>query len=324
MIGLLNLQADDDSYKTIYTHLQRSGLLQATDRIYYSRRAIVHPRAIQVNSDAELYTQAKQVPNALVWSLNTSQFRPGNTAFNDWLLYQLFFLVDHWRTAVDRLQNGYDAYGVNLHSAPEPHFEGYCFWMTATAMQKPHITNAYCAFQSFTNHHLQPFPASNYADADLNDTAPFSCQRLRARLQTLGLGESSGQLISLLCYTRDHFDPHPSRVSQRPYIISDVNDANTLALLACGHGRLDVIDASPELIAAWRSLGWKGDFNSTLTVQQPADLIYTTPVNVERWLSVLTDRGVMLVEGEYTGQLPKQSCGRFTIIARTADCFALQ
>jgi len=332
MLGLLSLTGSPATIKLVTTRLQASGLLAATQTLYYSRTAVPHPNSTRLPEDKDLYLRAKQAPsNTLVWALNTTHYNTSTPAGQDWLEYQLFFLIDKWRQALSRLNEGYESYGVNLHSAPELHFEGHCFWLTSAAMNAPTLTRPFCAFQSFCNHHRQRFPATEYKDANFEQSAPFSSRRLVERLARYAPeAPTFATLCALLVYAKDYFDASPSRNAERPRILTDLTDPALLATLACSIGRLDVImprAKATSLLAKASEYNLLSSCNVSCEAElDPVDLLFTTAAAVEHWLPLLATNGIIIVSGRHTGKkasLVTQVSGDYTLLARNEAAFRI-
>lgn len=308
ILGLLNIAFGGDTQHRVQHALQQSGLLAATDKIYYSRAAVTHRHVVPALSDTDLFTKAVRSEAEYVWSLDTTKLSAVSPdVFQDWLAYQLFFLVEHWPRARARLEEGYDAYGVNLRLAPEPHYEGYCFWMRRSAMAAPVLSKPYCAFQSTVNHHLDRFPHSAYADCDWAYPAPLTATAVRQRVTSL-LAEYPlfTMLVVQLVSARLYFDGQASRHHERPHLFTDLTTPDAGALAALAVGRLDV----------------RGDYvgeagrpvHATLPFTHPnlhvteevapgrwADVIYTTPALAAGRLPLLRQSGVLIVNGKWAG-----------------------
>jgi hypothetical protein len=327
IVGLLNLQGSVQMQAFVQQTLVDSGLLGATDVLYYSRARAPHPNATLVKEDKDLFMMAKKTPNAFVWSLNTLNFTNSNRlSLGDWLQYELFFIVTQWRMAVQKLEMGYDSYGVNLYHSPEPHYEAYCFWMKSDAMNRQRLTHPYCAFQSFTNHYLDRFPSTVYLDFDAQQPAPLSDRRLQERLAVLTDDTAFGVLATLLVQSKCYFDAQPSMRAERPYVINDVADQRSLAFIAPGLGRIDALYKSDMdgLLTRYRGLGWSCNLNLTEQLDhRKADIIYTTLDRVEQWLPKLSHTGTLLVKGMYQGRLVSKAIGEYTLIGSTDKAFAI-
>lgn len=330
IVGLLSLQGSPQVQSLITTALQASGLLSSTNVLYYSRIPIPHHNAFQVKSDLELFYKAKTTPNAFVWSLSTANFTNPRETVLDWLRYELFFLVEQWKVAVAKLEQGYDSFGVNLYLSPEPHYEAYCFWMRSEAMNLPRLANPYCAFQSFTNHYLEPFPLSHYQDYDIEQPAPFTDQRLQERLSSLcGVDPdqlSFASLATLLVQSKCYFDPQPTMKSERPYIVNDIADPVSLAFLLPGMGRMDVLhnSLSDAMLAKYKELGWRSNLNFTLQLdQRKADIVYTSLERAEAWIPKLGGGGVIVVKGEYQGKYASLKVGEYSLVGEKSEDFVM-
>ena len=327
IVGLLNLYGTPALQQLVIQALTTSGLIAATDILYYSHVPITHPRSARVNEERDLFRCAKQYTGAYVWSFNVKDFGKGTPSDLDWCAYELYFLVEHWRRAITTLESGYDSYGVNLHSVPEPHYEGYCFWMKGSSMNGEALTHPYCAFQSFTNHYSQRFPASEYQDCDWSQSAPLSSRRLQERLFQLPEEQRSlATLMLLLVYSKNHFEPIAYHTPIRPSIIIDGSEIGALAAGAPGIGRIDCVlnkDTTP-LISHWSSLGWRTDFNACEQIDhRQVDIIYTTSDRVEQWIPHLAGQGVIVIRGRYYGRFPSSIVGDFTLVAVDQRAFAL-
>jgi hypothetical protein len=320
IVGLLNLYGAPAIQQLVLRALENSGLLAATDVLYYAHVAVPHARSAKVQEERDLFRFAKQYTTAHVWSFNVKDFSKGTPAELDWCAYELFFLVENWHQAVAALNAGYDSYGVNLHSAPEPYYEAYCFWMSGSGMNASTLQQPYCAFQSFTNHYSQRFPPELYHDCDWSQTAPFSSRRLQQRLLQLPEAQRVlGTLFLLLFYNKNHYEPIAYHQPIRPYVILDGPEVGALIVGAPGLGRIDCVlrEAPNTLSEYWPSLGWAADFNTCQQVgKAQADLIYTTSERVEQWIPHLAGQGVLVFRGSYHGRLPSQRVGEFTLVAR--------
>ena len=327
IIGLLNLQGDLVLQNFVQRRLQESGLLSTTDTLYYSHSGVSHHNAVRVRDDKDLYLKAKFTPDAMVWSLSTEHFKDTQRqSLADWLQYELFFIVDQWQLAVQKLQAGYEGYGVNLYLTPEPHYEAYCFWMQTAAMSLPKMTRPYVAFQSFTNHYIDPFPASEYLDFDSGQPAPFANRRLQERLalvfSSCPAQINFGTLAVLLMQAKCYFDAQPSMRSERPYVLSDVNDQTTLAFAVITLGRVDIMGEA--LRSSYQSLGWVRNVNFVQELDlRKADIIYTAAERISQWLPKLSYNGVIVIRGVYRGKLPSQQIGEFTLVAQVPAGFAI-
>src|SRR5665647_657278 len=108
IIGLLNLQGSPQLQSFVQQKLLESGLLSITDTVYYSRTSVPHPNLIRVPDDPNLYLEAKRTPDAFVWSLSTASFITSTKqSLADWLQYEVFFIVEQWQLAVQKLREGY-------------------------------------------------------------------------------------------------------------------------------------------------------------------------------------------------------------------------
>jgi hypothetical protein len=324
ILGLLNLYGAPAIQQLVLRTLTDSGLLAATDMLYYAHTSVPHPRSARVQEERDMFRFAKQYPEAYIWSLNVKDFSKGTPTEIDWCTYELYFLIENWRQALAVLDAGYESYGINLHSAPEPHYAGYCFWMRGTSMDKPSLTRPYCAFQSFTNHYNKRFPASEYRDCDWEQTAPLSSRRLQERLLQLPEDQRSlGTLMLLLFHSKNHYEPVAFHQSTRPYTILDGPEVGALAVGAPGVGRINLVlrgDAPHPLLTYWPYLAWVGDFNACEQVDfAQADLIYTVPERVEQWLPYLAGQGIVITRGPYGGRYPSQVVGEFTLVACEAS-----
>ena len=319
IIGLLHLHGSPALQELVKNTFTRSGLLAATDRIYYSGVALPHPTSARVQNESALYACAQQYPHAYVWSFNTKEFNRGTAADLDWCAYELFFLIEHWQRALLTLEAGYDAYGVNLHTVPEPHFAAYCFWMTGEAMKRSTLLHPYCAYQSFTNHYSHRYPTTEYSDCDWEQAAPLSSRSLQRKvLQLPPTSLPLASLLLLLFQAKNHYHPVPGHPTLRPKIIIDAgNDPGVLAVAAPGIGRVEVV-TRPEtehLVTFYPSLGWNTELTTWQSSSGPADLIYTVPERVSSWLPQLAGMGVLVVAGLVTSSYPYQHIGNYTLIA---------
>ena len=330
IIGLLNLYGSPAIQQLVLQELTSSGLLTATDALYYAHVPAPHPKSARVSEELALFQCAKQYPDAYVWSVNVKDFSKGTSSDIDWCTYELYFLVRNWRRAVATLEAGYDSYGVNLHSAPEPHYTGYCFWMKGSSMSLLTLPQPYCAFHSFTNHYSSRFVPEEYQDCDWEQPAPLSSRRLQQALFRLPPEQQSlGTLMLLLFYHKHHFEPIAYHKATRPHVIIDVPDVGSLITGATGLGRIDYISidtsVTQAIIGWWTASGWTSDFNvCEELVHGTADIIYTSSERVEYWLPVLAGQGVIVVQGTWRGQLPCTTIGEYTIIAREASALLLR
>lgn len=306
ILGLLNVAFGGDTQRRIQHALQQSGLLEATDRIYYSRAPVAHRHVIPALSDGDLFTKAIRSDAEYVWSLDTTKLAAVSPdVFQDWLSYQLFFLVEHWARARARLEEGYDAYGVNLRYAPEPHYEGYCFWMRRSAMAAPSLSKPFCAFQSMVNHHLDRFPRVHYEDCDWGHAAPFSASAVRQRVAPLLAQHPFFTMLVLrLVSARLHFDSQPSRHSERPRLFTDLATTEAGALAVLGVGRLDVrgVYDKQSFLPFHATLPFRHPNLNVAVEVEPgrwADVIYTTPERAGERATLLRQSGVMIVNGPW-------------------------
>jgi hypothetical protein len=322
IVGLLNLYGPPALQQLVVSALTQSGLLHATDTLYYSGVVPPHPHSARVTEESQLFSCAKQYPEAEVWSFNVKEFSKGTPSDLDWCAYEVFFLITHWRQAIQTLRAGYQSYGVNLHSVPEPHYEGYCFWMTGAALGAAKLTQPYCAYHSFTNHYSSPYPASEYGDCDWDQSAPLSSRRLQERLGQLPSEQRDlASLLLLLVHAKHHYEFIPYHRSPRPHLVIDTDDRGALALGAPGIGRLDC--TVPALVEPWLALGWRADFNLCEQVAgHSLDVVYTSRERVAQWLPLLAGQGVIVVRGVWSGDLPSQLVGQYTLIAREVEALS--
>jgi len=330
IVGLLNVQSPK-FLRIIEETLAQSGLLEAIDKVYYSRLPLSSKKGQWSKDDLSLYLHAKFTPNAKIWSISTVDFDPERESSVSWLKYVLYFLVGHWKLAVEKLEE-YQAYGVQLHSAPEVHFANYCFWMTSQAMSEV-ITKPYCVFQSFVNHYTTPFPLEEYRDFDRALPAPLNNSKLISRIAEVAQGDpnliSLGNLALLLLFAKNYFLPQPFRESSRPYVLTDI-DHSMILLFLCKIGRIDLYQGVNEDLLYQLHLARLQGYDCNNIALAPegkkVDIIYTTLPRVEKWLPFLSSKGVMIVkeeEGVIPAGLIKRVVGGYYLLAQEEYAFQL-
>lgn len=118
----------------IMKRLKDSGLLDVADvfvRNECSDLNLYEFPTLQMLDQFCVYNQ-----NYYVFYIHTKGVsRPNFKPIEDWRECMLYFNVDNWKECVEKLDEGFDAVGINHIPTPIPHFQGNFWWTKAT-----HIT----------------------------------------------------------------------------------------------------------------------------------------------------------------------------------------
>lgn len=284
IIGLLNCDSDV-AVKNIELSLRNSGLLQYTNKIYYCNKMFNFNNSEHVIREVELFNKVSSIKkenNIFIWSLNTTTYNMSKEQCRDWLAFQLFFIVENWKYAIKILQNGWDMYGVNLFQYPSIHYQNNCFW----AKQFCDKPLTYNVFSSGINHYLQSFKPSEYRDFNPEIPAPLSSKRILDKLDV------TDELIKKFIYvfsTKNFYDPHPTRISKRPYIITDFDDIRILDFFHLGNCYITFIGKFSHYLPQGLNFQMKQP-----SIYQKADIIVTSKEKSSELKKYLLKNGTII------------------------------
>lgn len=116
--------------KEIMDCLAKSKLLERADMFV---RNIVRDIGLCEFPTLEMLDQfAISNPHYFILYVHTKGVSRPSKTIDDWRECMLYFNVEKWRDCVKKLEEGYDAVGINFLPEPLPHFQGNFWWVKAS------------------------------------------------------------------------------------------------------------------------------------------------------------------------------------------------